>query len=231
MTALDLITGALRLIGAIATGETPSAAEANDGLITLNDMLDNWSTESLTMYGSDSQPFTLVPNQFDYEIGPGGDFDTARPVRITGAYTTVQGEDFPIGLMGMDEYNRIPLKTQTQQIVERLVYINSNPFGTIKVWPVPTDAVPIILDADYILTSIPTLATVIAQPPGFALCMRYTLALLLAPDYGIEPNPAVIEIAKSSKANVKRANRTKQIAQFDLSLAAPGPEIWQTGSP
>lgn len=41
--AQDLIAGALRLIGAIATGETPSAAELQDGRGTLNGIVQSWN--------------------------------------------------------------------------------------------------------------------------------------------------------------------------------------------
>jgi hypothetical protein len=45
MTARDIITGALKKIGALASGETLSASEASDGLAELNRMLGSWRTE------------------------------------------------------------------------------------------------------------------------------------------------------------------------------------------
>ena len=41
-TALDVISRAMRLIGALSTGEVPSADEAKDGLISLKAMLGDW---------------------------------------------------------------------------------------------------------------------------------------------------------------------------------------------
>ena len=38
-TALDIVTGAMRLIGALAAGEAAEASEALDGLASLNQML------------------------------------------------------------------------------------------------------------------------------------------------------------------------------------------------
>jgi hypothetical protein len=46
-TVRDRIKRAMRLIGAAATGETPSADELADGLTALNAMLSSWSLESL----------------------------------------------------------------------------------------------------------------------------------------------------------------------------------------
>ena len=41
-TALDVISRAMRLIGALSTGEVPSADEAKDGLSSLQAMLGEW---------------------------------------------------------------------------------------------------------------------------------------------------------------------------------------------
>ena len=45
-TASDQINRALRLVGVLAEGETPSAETSQDALIALNQMIDSWSTES-----------------------------------------------------------------------------------------------------------------------------------------------------------------------------------------
>jgi hypothetical protein len=47
MTALDLITRALRKIKVLASGESPTSDEADDCLLALNDMLASWSINGL----------------------------------------------------------------------------------------------------------------------------------------------------------------------------------------
>jgi hypothetical protein len=47
-TPLDIIARALKDIGASGRGEVPTADEAQDALDMLNDMIDRWSTESMT---------------------------------------------------------------------------------------------------------------------------------------------------------------------------------------
>jgi hypothetical protein len=228
-SAYDLIKGSMRLIGAIATGETPSADEANDGLNTLNDLLETWSTENLIVWGSDNETFATVAGQALYTIGPAGNFNTVRPIRVTGAYCTFGGVDFPIQLIGPDEYNGIALKTQQQPIVEQLLYINDNPLGLIKLWPVPSQVIPIVLNNDRVLTQVASLATVMTFPPGHLIAMKHALAILLAPDYGVEPSSAVVAVATSTKANIKRANKIKRQATFDPALSSDEPAIWQRG--
>ena len=48
-TASDQINGALRLIGQLAESEVPSAATAQDALSALNQMIDSWNTERLSV--------------------------------------------------------------------------------------------------------------------------------------------------------------------------------------
>ena len=44
-SAGDQINRALRLLGVLAEGETPSAAVSTDALTALNQMIDSWNTE------------------------------------------------------------------------------------------------------------------------------------------------------------------------------------------
>lgn len=46
-TAIDIITRALRLIGAQAQGETPRADDAQDALLALNAMLQAWEGDGI----------------------------------------------------------------------------------------------------------------------------------------------------------------------------------------
>lgn len=68
-TALDLVTGALRGIGALAAGETPSPGDASDALQVLNDMLESWSTDHLFVYASVENILTWTPGQYQYTVG------------------------------------------------------------------------------------------------------------------------------------------------------------------
>lgn len=48
-TAQSIVTRSLRLIGAIESGETPSAEDAQDALAALNDMLHGWAKEGVDL--------------------------------------------------------------------------------------------------------------------------------------------------------------------------------------
>ncbi len=229
--ATDLIKSSMRLIGVIAAGETPRAEELNDALDVLNDILEDWSTESLAVWGSSNQTFNTVAGQATYTIGPAGNFNTARPIDIHDAYCTYGGVDFPVKPIAQEDYNRIVLKTQQQPIVERLLYVNENPLGVVTLWPVPSQVIPLTISCNRILTAIPTLATALVYPPGYQKALRYNLAVDLAAEYGKMAAPDVIAIAKTSKGNIKTANITKPTMRFDgvLMDSGDGPAIWQRG--
>lgn len=225
----DLIRSSMRLIGAIATGETPTADEVTDGLLVLNDMLENWSTETLSVWGSSNQTFNTVANQSVYTIGPTGNWVTSRPQGIDDAYCNFSGVDFPVKVISQEQYNDINLKTMKQPIVERLLYVNEFPLGVVTLWPVPTQAMPLTLTMNRIL-SFPVAATdVLTGPPGFMKALRYCLAVEFAPEFGVEASNTVIQVAADAKGDYKRANLPLLVAGYDDALTVPQVALYQRG--
>ena len=225
----DLIKSSMRLVGAIATGETPTADEATDGLLVLNDLLENWSTETLSVWGSSNQTFALVPGQSVYTIGPGGNWNTDRPQDIDDSYMTFSGVDFPVKVISQEEYNEINLKSMQQPIVERLLYVNEFPLGRVTVWPVPTQANNITLTMNRILGFPVALTDTLTGPPGFVKAIRYCLAVELGPEFGVEASPTVIAVAADAKGDYKRANLPLVVAQYDAALTVPQVALYQRG--
>lgn len=86
---LDLIKGALRSIGALATGETPDPDTANDCLTMLNDMLDNWSNQKMLLFCVQEVIHELTSGIYQYTIGPGGNVGASITGSIAGSVLTV----------------------------------------------------------------------------------------------------------------------------------------------
>lgn len=233
MVAGTLVRRSMRLLGVIATGETPTADEMNDGLGSLNDLLQTLSLQNLAVFGSATETFPTIAGQALYTIGPGGNWDTTRPVRIAGDATcTFNGVDFPVTQIGQGEYDAIGLKTQQQPIIEKLLYVNANPLGLITLWPVPSGIINITLDIDRVLIQVDSITTPLIFPPGYLLLFRHMLAVLIAPDHGLASSPEVAMIASVGAkvlADIKRANKVKRRSTFDGALVDSSPTIWQTG--
>ena len=67
---IDIISGALKDIGALAAGETPTSDATQDAFYMLNDMVDQWSNESMMVSYKTEIIFPITPGQIQYTIGP-----------------------------------------------------------------------------------------------------------------------------------------------------------------
>lgn len=225
----DLIRSSMRLIGAIATGETPTADETADGLLCLNDLLENWSTESLSVWGSSNQTFSLVPGKATYTIGPAGDWVAPRPQSIDDAYMAFSGVDFPVAIISQSQYNGISIKMMAQPITERLLYVNEDPLGVVTVWPVPTQAAPITLSMGRVLSAPVGATDVLTGPPGFLKALRYCLAVEFAPEFGVDANATVLQVATDAKGDYKRANIPLLVSSYDDAITTPQVATYHRG--
>lgn len=226
ISAIDLITRSMRLAGILESEETPTAGEANDALGTLNDLLETWGTESLTVFATLEQQFTLIPNQGAYTIGTAGNFNGTRPIRILSAYTRyplIGGIDYPMEIISDERYAEIVLKSQTSQIPLLLNYDGGFPLATLTLWPVPSLATQIFLLSEQPFAALANTAATISYPPGYSRALRYALAVELAGEYGVQLRPDVVDISQSSKAAIKRVNKVPALASFDAALLADTP--------
>lgn len=229
-TARDLITSSMRLGTILASGETPTADEAIDGLKSLNDILENWSTENLSVWQQDNIQFALTPGVASYTIGIGGTINVTRPVRVSPSFTRINGVDFPMQTWGQAEYDQVPVKS-IGGIPQMLVYINDYPLGQIIFYPIPAAPVStLFLSCDRLLTFPLTLDSVLSFPPGYEKALRATLAVNLCPEYGIEPSATILALANASKGAIKRANQIPVRAAYDSALMGDsGFAYWQRG--
>lgn len=67
---IDIISRALKDIGALEAGETPTADAAQDAFEMLNDLVDQWSNENMMVFNVTEIIFPVVPGQIQYSLGP-----------------------------------------------------------------------------------------------------------------------------------------------------------------
>lgn len=72
----ELITASLRICHAVASGETPSGAEINDGAQTLNMMLKAWVADGQNLFTRRRVSLLLEKNKSKYTLSTTGDFAT-----------------------------------------------------------------------------------------------------------------------------------------------------------
>lgn len=226
-TVRKIITGAMRLLGLVQANEQPSAAEIDVGLKALNVMIDSWSNDSLMIYSIRPYYFSTVGGQQDYTLGPGGDWNTTRPMNIQQAYVDwnngTQTVSLPISLANEDQWSSIVVKyIQTQ--IPTILYDNGNyPLRTISLYPIPSQTTTIVLWLWEPLLTFASIDDEIEFPKGYERAIRFNLAVDLAPEYGREIPPSVDATASTSKMEIAGINSVPQIMRMDPSLGQKQP--------
>lgn len=240
---LQMIVDALALTNSVGSDQTLTAAETATGLRVFNDLMEELSLDSLSVWDSANSQFLLTPGQATYTIGPSGNFNaSARPIDIhQPMYTVLNGGtglavsdvSFPCVYMTQEEYNLIAVKGQQQQYPERYLFVKefsqASPLALITFWPIPSAANYITISMDRVLPNQVSTATNLTFPPGYVKMFTYILAVELAPRFGKEAKESVQKKAISALAAIKKANNRPRVAQFDQALLNYDYTPWQRG--
>ena len=219
-TANDIINRSFRLLGVNGAGETPTAAEASDALVSLNAMLEQWTIDNLMLYAENESNYGLTSGTGEYSIGPTGAFVSTRPTAIIQAFVRDGSTDYQVEIVTSDLYNKIKSKATESTYPNYLYYNPEYSNGQIKLYPVPNKSGTFL----YLITKQPfssflSLTNYVTLPPAYEKALAYSLAIELAPEYGINNlNPLVIEGARSAKASIKSLNLPEPLLSFDNDM-------------
>lgn len=221
-TAGDQINRALRLLGVLAEGETPSAAMSQDCLMALNQMIDSWNTERLSVFATQDQVFVWPAGEIKRTLGPSGDFVGNRPILLDDStyYVANSGVSYGIKFINQQQYDGIAVKTVTSTFPQVIFVNNEFPNVEMFVYPKPTQALTWHFISVEELTQPATLATELHFPPGYLRAFTYNLACEFAPEMGVEPSAQVQRIAMTSKRNLKRINNPDDVMSMPYAIVA-----------
>jgi hypothetical protein len=222
-TANDQINGALRLLGVLAEGETPSSETSQDALTALNQMIDSWNTERLAVFSTIDQVKTWAPGTRFNTLGPTGTIVGQRPVLLddsTYFFDPQTNVSYGIKLINQQQYNGIAVKTVTSTYPQVMWVNMTYPDVELYVYPVPLRPLEFHFVSVEQLTKPANLTTQLTFPPGYLRAFKYNLALEIAGEFGIQPNAQVMRIAMTSKRNLKRINNPDDIMSLPYSLVA-----------
>jgi hypothetical protein len=227
-SAADQINRALRLLGVLAEGETPAASVSQDALMALNQMIDSWNTERLSVFCTIDQIVNWPVGSIEETLGPTGSLvrlngTAVRPVLVDDATYFKDpgtGVSYGLKLINQQQYNGIAVKTVTSTFPQVIFVNNTFPDIEMYIYPRPTRALEWHFISVEELTKPATLATQLTFPPGYLRAFRYNLACEMAPEFGVEPSPQVQRIAMTSKRNLKRINNPDDIMSMPYSIVA-----------
>jgi hypothetical protein len=203
-TASDIISRGLRQLRILDIDSSADATQLANGLIVLNGLVDEWNSESQTLYQEQEETFTLT-GATSYTIGSAGTFNTVRPEKIISAFYRLGGIDYPpLTLTPKINWDVIQQKT-TPGYPEALWYDEAYPLGVIHLWPNPTSGT-LVLSTLKQLTEFAATSTTVSLPPGYRDALTYNFAVRYSPEGGILTDD-IRRLAVKTLAAVKRNNR------------------------
>lgn len=231
MNGLDLISSSMRVIGALASGEAPTSAEATDALAVLNDMMNSWTADRLMVFTITINEFTLIAGQQVYTMGLGGDFNVVRPARIdrvsiVSLSNPAQPLELPISYYTDWDWQLTPVKVIQSSLPQAVYDDGAFPLRNISYWPIPSIAANTRIYGWTALNQFPDLVTDLTFPPGYAEALRYNLAMRLIAEMPGNYNPLMAQVAGGlavdSLARVKSMNMPLVKAFCDDALLNRG---------
>lgn len=226
-TPIELINLALKQSGVLGVGQTASAEDTQDAFKMMNMMLAQWQTNRFLVYHlvTNSLPCT---GQQSYTVGIGGDFNIARPDRISSAYVQLTAQsapnkvDYPLTILSArEDYNRIAVKQQGS-MPTALFYDSGYPLGNLYPWSVPDTQYTLFITTYAQLQSFATVSDVINMPPQYEEAIMWNLAGRLRPMYGLEPEQTIVALARAALNTLAGSNTQIPTMTVDPILTSRG---------
>lgn len=183
LTRNQIIESALRKLGVLAEGQTPSTQNYSDGMMALNTVISQLRAVGMPLWARFE--YTFTPTTGTYTIGTGMTLDTPFPVKLFQAFRTESNAKIPMELVAREDFNILPT-TSTGSPIK----INYQPFvnyGSLSFWPAPTSTntatVTLVYQRpyQYFTTSTETMDF----PEEWYNAIIYHLAVRLAPEWGV----------------------------------------------
>jgi hypothetical protein len=144
VTRDDVIKRALRIIGAIGQGETPSTDAVTEAAVALNQLVKEWNADGMQLWRqATSSAITMVASTTSYAIGVSAAVNQQAPLKVLQAYlrNTTTNIDTPLVLLTKQEYDMLSPKSQTGR-PSQLYYnppgvVDTEMVGTIYLFNTP----------------------------------------------------------------------------------------------
>ena len=152
-----------------------------------------------------------------------------RPLRINSGFVRVastgQGLDYQVRPLNIEQYERIGIKNLNGPWPRYFYYQPTETLGNITVWPAPGSGEMHVF-AETLLPRFANLADSVNLPEGYVMALRWNLAELLMPMFGLTGSqfasaqyPIIQNFARKTRRWVKATNMQPPIScEFDDAL-------------
>jgi len=181
-----VITSALRKIGVLSSGSSPSTNDITNGAEALNAMIKGFHVDGMPVWAIKEYTFTTVANNNTYNIGNSQTLNTPMPLKVIQAYRieNTGSSNIPLNIYDHYDFNLLPQNATSGEPVN-LFYQPLSNYGVVKLWPAPQDAnTTITLVYQRPFEDMVNSTDDFDFPPYWTEALIYGLAWRLSPEYG-----------------------------------------------
>ena len=231
-TTGDLIKFVLRASSGVnGVGQTPLADDSNTVLDLLRMLLGQWRRKRWLVWYLQETSCVATGNN-SYTIGPGSDFDTARPDKLHAAWCRLMpfagpnAVDLPLSIIeAHEDWATITIK-DLKSIPSAVFYDSSFPVGRIYFWPVPSAAhYEMHLVTKGGLPSYTTLTDPLNLPDEYIEALMWSLCVRVQMSYGLPARPDHVAAMRESVNVVQNANSQIGLLSMPAALGRGGGDV------
>lgn len=221
-TPADLINLALKTANVLGVGQVASAEDQNDAFNLLNMLMAQLQRRRYMIYQLVDMS-KQATGAISYTVGPGGDFNVARPAKLEAAFfrlnqNTPLPVDYPLTIIrAREDYNRIGIKN-LNAFPQYAFYDAGFPLGNLFIWPVPNSQYEIHITVMQQLQSFQNVNDAISLPPEYSAALMWNLVMELYPFYGLPVNEVAKGKAEASLRIIEEANAQIPTLQMPVAL-------------
>jgi len=183
-----IITAAIRKLGVLAEGQSPSTANINDGATALNMLVAKFRTVGMPIWARKTYSFSPTANNAIYQIGIGKTLNTAYPLHVLQAYRRDGTDSTKVDMQIVPNFNYNLYPSNSGGFPIQMTYQPFVNYGEISLWPVPdssatSSTITVIYQAPFQYFDNAT--DTMDFPEEWYMAIVYNLAVALAPEWGI----------------------------------------------
>ncbi len=189
-SALNIIKRALRLLGVLPSGGSPTTEQTNDAMYALNTLAKSWMADGMPLWAIKSYTMSLTDGVNSYRIGDSQTVNTPKPLKITQVLNRniTSFVDIPMRGLSRQEYNMLGNKTVEGNPIQYF-YDPQRNYGDLYVFPTPSSVEAagntLILFYQRPFEDFDSNTDEPDFPQEWFDALAYGLACRLAPEYGI----------------------------------------------
>jgi hypothetical protein len=211
MTGNDVMQEAMLLVQRIRNfNQTASVDDIATCQIALNNLLDEMNSAGISVYSTAPVLFVLSTGQASYSVGPGGNINIPRPVKVE-SWNIRTSSGQAIGGKPVDalEFAMLAADRSAQGArVKALNYDAAFPLASVHLYPIPNGGT-LELWVWSQLAPITNFASALNYPPGYLQAIVYNLAMAIGPKFERPVDPGIKIIADGALAALGATNASQ----------------------